>query len=295
MKEAFREHKFYRKSRELLGHIDAILSRYMAQGYRLTVRQTFYQLVAQDLIPNSQKEYDRVQAVLKNGREAGQIDWDAIEDRTRETVAGSHWESPADIIDAAAASFRLDKWEDQPCHVEVMVEKQALEGILIPVCRSLDVRFSANRGYSSTSLFYDVGKRMGQAGEEGKDLHVLYLGDHDPSGIDMERDLRSRVPLFARQDICVQRLALNIDQVHRYRLPENTAKETDSRYAAYAAEFGPICWELDALEPNVLAELVRTAVARRRDEDLWEEAAAREAAMRNELAQYAADYRESAP
>jgi hypothetical protein len=83
-----------------------------------------------------------------------------------------------------------------------------------------------------------------------------------------------------------------MEQVQHYRPPENFAKDTDSRYGAYVAQFGPACWELDALEPRVLAELVTTAVTERRDEDLWEAAVAREAAMRNELAQYAADYRE---
>src|SRR6185369_10539864 len=112
---------------------------YRRQGYRLSLRQLYYQLVARALIENSEKSYKNIGNLVSDARQAGLIDWDMIEDRGRETVSVSHWDSPADIVRSAAYSFRIDKWADQPWHVEVMVEKDALSGVLGPVCRRLDI------------------------------------------------------------------------------------------------------------------------------------------------------------
>lgn len=291
MKEAFIDHQFRRKSQALIDTANEILDRYQSLGYRLTLRQLYYQFVTLNAVENSERSYKNLGDLVSKARQAGLIDWEMIEDRSRETVAVPHWGSPADIVEAAARSFRLDKWEEQPHHVEVMVEKQALEGILIPVCRELDIVFSANKGYTSTTVFKEAGDRLRDAFDAGKEGVVLYLGDHDPSGIDMTRDAIDRLTLFARQPICVKRLALNIDQVRLYQPPPNPAKEEDARFRSYKTQFGDVSWELDALDPAVLGDLVRNAVLELRDEVLWLEAVARENSMRDELQQYAADYR----
>lgn len=106
-----------------------------------------------------------------------------IRDRGRPTVWYSHWNNPADRIEQAARNYQIDKWADQPAYVEVMVEKQALEGVLIPVCTELDIRFTANKGYSSSSAMYETAKRFVAAYSADKDCFVLYLGDHDPSAL----------------------------------------------------------------------------------------------------------------
>jgi hypothetical protein len=179
----------------------------------------------------------------------------------------------------------------QPCHVEVMVEKDALSGILEPVCRDLHVRFTANKGYSSSSAMYETGKRIANAiilG--GRNVHVFYLGDHDPSGIDMTRDNRERLAMFSDRTIEIHRLALNYDQVEQWSPPENPAKETDSRYQAYADQFGESSWELDAVEPRTLADLVREGIEDLIDKDQWDEVMQEEERMRNELESFADEY-----
>lgn len=291
MREAFVHQEFAAKSRDLIRQANTILTEYAQQGYRLTLRQLYYQFVSRALLDNNQKNYKRLGEVLNNARLAGLVDWDMIEDRGRETTFVSHWDSPADIIETAASSFRIDKWEKQPWHVEVMVEKQALEGVLIPVCRDLDIGFCANKGYSSSSALYETGKRLCRYFDNGKSIMVLYLGDHDPSGIDMTRDIEERLELFSRSSITVKRLALNMDQIDEYSPPENPAKTTDSRYMQYIDRFGYSSWELDALEPRILAGLVRDAVLEVRDEDLWQTAIEREQKMRETLKKYASDYR----
>lgn len=270
MKEKFEEHRFRADAQILLGKINAILADYQRQGYTLSLRQLYYQLVSRDIVENNLRSYKNVGNLVSDGRLAGLIDWAAIEDRGRDYVLPSHWGSPDEIVRAAAQGYAIDKWVDQPIHVEVMCEKDALSGVLEPVCRDLDVGFSANRGYSSSSALYYAGKRMAKARRSGKGNLILYFGDHDPSGMDMTRDVRERLELFSRGPIKTVRMALNMDQVEQYNPPENPAKTTDSRAADYIAQFGESSWELDALEPAVLSELVRSAVAEVRDDDLYQ-------------------------
>lgn len=307
MKETFIEKDFSAEAEALLVHITDILVRYADQGYDLSLRQLYYQLVSADLLPghwadpktgstNNEKSYKKIGIIVSDARLAGRIDWDMIKDRGRETVELSHWDSPADIVRAAAQSFRIDKWENQPNYAEVMVEKQALEGVLIPVCQILDVPFTANKGYSSSSALYEAGKRLSAKIDEGKRAHVFYLGDHDPSGIDMSRDVYERLCLFAGVDargsnIVLHRVALNMDQIEQLHPPENPAKLTDSRAAEYVARFGNSSWELDAIEPAQLSELVRNAVYEIRDLDEWEKDVAKEEKMRADLLKFSKTYK----
>src|SRR5574341_248948 len=293
MKEEFVPHNFSTGSHKTIEIVDGILDEYRAQGFRLSLRQLYYQLVARDYIENSQRSYRNLGSLVSRARQAGLLDWSMIEDRNRETVIPNHWDDPGEIIRTAAAQFRIDKWDNQPYHIEVMVEKDALSGVLQPVCRDLDIGITANKGYSSSSTMYEIGKRLQDIDSYDKRLVVLYLGDHDPSGIDMTRDVEERLTLYGRlgtSDFEVVRVALNYDQVEMWKPPENPAKETDSRFIDYRRRFGESSWELDAVEPRQLADLVRDMVAVRRDDDLWEEAVERERAMRRELEEFAARY-----
>ncbi len=290
MKEQFIDHSFNQASLELIKTANGILNEYAGMGYRLSLRQLYYQLVARDYIENSVKSYKRIGNLISDARLAGLLDWGMIEDRGRETVIPAAWESPAEIIRACADQFRIDRWKGQPCYAEVMVEKDALSGILEPVCRDLHVRFTANKGYSSSSAMYETGKRIHRASQCAEEIHIFYLGDHDPSGIDMTRDIAERLQMFTYGLVDadrVHRLALNWNQVEEWKPPENPAKETDSRYEAYVHEFGGSSWELDAVEPRTLADLVRNGITELIDQDQWGEVAAREEAMRVELAGYA--------
>lgn len=104
---------------------------------------------------------------------------------------------------------------------------------------------------------------------------VLHLGDHDPSGIDMTRDIADRLALFSG-GVEIKRLALNMDQVEQYSPPPNPAKTTDSRYIGYIDLYGDESWELDALEPSVMAGLIEDAVKQLRDDDVYEAVLAEE-------------------
>jgi len=189
----------------------------------------------------------------------------------------SHWTHPSEIIQSAAQSFRIDKWADQEHRPEVWVEKDALVGIVERICRELDIPFLACRGYTSQSEMWSSAMRLQRLADEcGQTPIILHFGDHDPSGIDMTRDITDRLRMFMG-GIEVRRVALNMNQVEEFNPPPNPAKSTDARFSSYLELFGDESWELDALEPAVLVQLITDNVLEMRDEEKWERSVAREA------------------
>lgn len=276
MKIRYLSKHFARKSEEVIDQANVILQQYATQGFDLTLRQLFYQFVARAILPNTQRSYKRLGDIVSNGRLAGLIDWSYLVDRTRQLRGVSHWGTPSDIMNSCAQSFRQDKWRTQPTRVEIWIEKDALVGVLERVCTALDVDYFSCRGYTSQSEMWVAGRRLRQYVANGQEVTILHLGDHDPSGIDMTRDIRDRVSMFAEGRIDVQRIALNMDQVQQYNPPPNPAKITDSRATAYIDEHGPESWELDALDPQTLSNLITGHVEDLRDDDEWEDAVAEE-------------------
>jgi len=272
MKECFREKKFGERAIDIIAKADGLCQDYLSQGFKLTVRQLYYQFVAKNWMKNTPQNYEAFATVISESREGGMLDWDAIEDRGRVTHSIPEYKSLKSYLQHLTEHFRLARWKQQQHYVEVMVEKQALEGVLAPVCEKWGVAFTANKGYSSVSSMYSRGKFIqSQRDVEGKDVHVLYLGDHDPSGLDMSRDVRDRLERYSDGPVDVVRLALNYDQVQRHQLPENPVKMDDSRAAAYREQFGDSSWELDALEPKTLIALVENGVKQFLDMSAWRE------------------------
>lgn len=303
-----------------------IIASYQAQGFRLTLRQLYYRLVAGDLFPddrkwvwtgskwirhpdgtkNAEPNYKFLGDVVSDGRLLGLVDWDAIEDRTRSLSTNSHWAEPVNIVESARDSYLNDLWRWQPVRPEVWVEKDALEGVVQAACKPLDVPFFSCRGYTSQSAMWEAGQRLlgyRQNTVEYKGKHVrrenkpfrqrvliFHLGDHDPSGIDMTRDIQDRLEMFTGIPVEVRRLALNMDQVQKYSPPPNPAKQTDSRFKQYMEEHGDESWELDALEPNVLISLIQANIKSVMDAPRYEEARLIQEHGRKELTSIAEKY-----
>jgi hypothetical protein len=249
----------------------------------LTLRQLYYQFVSRDIIPNTQKSYKNLGSVVNDARLAGLIDWDTIVDRTRELRTLSHWNDPSDIVEACSKQFNIDRWAGQKFRPEVWIEKDALVGVFERICRELDVPLFSCRGYTSQSEMWSAGQRMLGYRRKKQVPVVFHFGDHDPSGKDMSRDIQDRIDLFTGNQLKFERLALNMDQVEEYGPPPNPAKITDSRATAYIAEFGDESWELDALEPAVLAALVREAIQGVVDQNKMDEATAEQERHRETL------------
>jgi hypothetical protein len=267
------EKNFSAKSRTLIEQANEIIDEYQSQGYTLTLRQLYYQFVARDLIANKMTEYKRLGSVINDARLAGLIDWEAIEDRTRNLESLSHWDDPAEIIGACSRQFRYDRWADQSYRVEVWIEKEALAGVFERICNKLDVPYLACRGYMSQSEMWRAAVRLSEYDQE---TIILHFGDHDPSGIDMTRDIQDRLRILDDHGTRVKRVALNMDQVEKYGPPPNPAKITDSRADNYIMRYGDQSWELDALDPKVLEELVETEVDNVMDIELMDKAVDRQ-------------------
>ena len=277
----YKEIAFKQKSLDMIELVNSVIDEYRAQGYELTLRQAYYQLVARGYIENNERSYKNIGSLINDGRLAGLIDWNSITDRTRNLRNRAHWDQPQDVIYSAKYSYLLDKWEGQPNYVEVWVEKDALIDIVGQACRPLDTPHFSCRGYTSQSEMWSAAQRfIRQKNREAR--YIIHLGDHDPSGIDMTRDIQERLEMFGA-DVYVKRVALTMNQVTTYNPPPNPAKITDSRCGKYIDQYGEESWELDALEPQMLVNLIRNEVTALRDDALYQAICEREAQEKGEL------------
>lgn len=267
----YEEKRLGSDSLEIIAKANIIIASYQKQGYDLTLRQLYYQFVSKDWIPNKQREYDRLGRIVSDGRRAGLIDWHAIVDRTRSLKGINHFDSPSEIINVMSDAYHRDKWATQPHRVEVWIEKDALAGVFRRVCNQLDIPYFACRGYPSDSETWAAAQRLLGYVEQGQRPVILHFGDHDPSGIDMTRDIMEKMKLFGAFGVEVRRLALTMDQVNQYSPPPNPAKANDPRFQSYLTEYGDESWELDALEPTVLSSIVSAEVADLVDHDAWDD------------------------
>lgn len=306
-REKIRSTAFRPESLARIQQMSDIIDEYQQQGLTLTARQLYYQCVSRDIIPNTPAEYKKLTALLTDARYAGLVDWDAIEDRGREPNTPSEWPDVEALVKSALAAYRLPRWEGQDTYVELWVEKQALAGVLEPLAREAHATLMVNKGYSSASamkvsaerirkrtiidaealeeLKQELSDYLDELGAEDPEFIaqrvrigklmievlrkpvILYLGDHDPSGEDMVRDIKERLTEFGVYRLEVEKIGLTIAQVKQYNPPPNPAKVEDSRAKAYIAKFGPHSWEVDALPPQVLTQLVRRAFAKYVDKD----------------------------
>lgn len=296
MKYKFREMHMSKANKERLEIINGIIEEYQAEDYVLTLRQLYYQLVTRDVIPNKQSEYAKLSSLLREGRMAGIVDWDAIEDRLRKPSSPSSFKSPKAIMKAAINQYALPRQDGQNTYVEVWVEKDALSGVLKRVTEKYHVPILVNRGYSSVSAMYDSYQRFKAAFERNQEIKILYLGDYDPSGIDMIRDIRDRILEFFMGEYQVERedaewefrftvkpIALTRQQIIDHNPPPNPAKTTDPRAKDFIEKHGDTSWEVDALRPEVLNNLLNEAILENIDEDVFNNVVRNEQADKDKL------------
>lgn len=267
---AYEPRNFTAVQTELIGKANAVIAKFETQGYDMTVRQIYYQLVTVNAVLNTPTSYQSVSRLLSDARLAGLVSWTAIDDRLRQLRGMDYNDDPGQALKACAGGYQLDKWIDQPCRVEVLVEKDALSSVVGRICNELGIDYIVCKGYSSMSSLWRTGRRYMSYITKGQRPIVLHLGDHDPSGIDMTRDNERRISMFAGTPIQVIRLALNMPQIKQYGPPPNPAKLSDSRAEGYIQKYGYDSWELDALAPDVIHSLIRDAVLQFRDEKRWD-------------------------
>lgn len=284
---------------------EVILNEYARQGFTMTLRQLYYQFVARDLFPedrrwrrlptgkfvrdpdgtkNANPNYKWMGGIVNDARLAGYIDWKMMEDLTRKLEERANWLNPTQLMWAAQRQFHTDWWENQTHRPEIWIEKDALTGVIKPTCRKLDVPYFSCRGYSSQSAMWEAGQRMIRHMENDQVPYIFHLGDHDPSGMDMSNDIFKRLDLFlghegyySYEDWHFKRIALSMDQINELNPPSDPAKLSDSRGAKYIEQYGGRSWELDALSPTAMSEIITDAISEITDFEELEAAQALEA------------------
>lgn len=250
-----------KKRRALIEHIDEIVSEYAEKGMRITVRQVYYQCVARKILDNNKDQYQKISDVIADGRLAGLLDWDMIEDRTRYKRENAHWESPQQIIKAAADQYRIDTRSTQPYYIEAWIKKDSLVSILEQTCSKLDIPCFSCRGFPSITALHEAANRF----RDKANAVILYAGDHDPSGLKIPKVIDERLRLF-NVNTQIQRIGLTLEQIRELNLPPFYAKEKDNNFKEYYESTGLTqAWELDALPPDKLSSIFEEAVAQLTD------------------------------
>jgi hypothetical protein len=329
MRTKFRNFKLSNSNVEKLNMINSIIKEYQQEGYKLTLRQLYYQLVSRDIIPNKQSEYSKLSKLLKEGRMSGVVDWEAIEDRLRVPFIPYSNTSPTQAIEDAIDQYRLNRQRNQQVYLEVWVEKDALSGVLRRITSKYHINLLVNRGYGSVTAIHDAYTRFSNQIRKGNKVKILYLGDHDPSGIDMIRDIKERImemlmqldgisllenkygevfhrneefqnwneekyddddffydeevrvleesgeyvwrydKAYIKDSFNVEAIALTTEQIKTYNPPPNPAKVTDPRAKDYIKKFGRVSWEVDALNPKTLNQILTNSIENNIDLDLF--------------------------
>ena len=268
MKEIFKETNFRQDSLNLISHCDEVVRDYLQQGLKLTLRQLYYQLVTKNIIKNEERSYKNLSTLVSDARLSGMLDWEAIEDRIRVPVIPSEWSNIQDLVDSALYSYRLPRWKTQENYVELWVEKDALAGVLRPLAHQYHVPMMVNRGYSSQSAMYEASKRYLSQADNKFNRVILYLGDFDPSGEDMVRDIGDRMQVFGcGAEFEIRKIALTLEQVKKYNPPPNPAKHKDPRSKEFISKYGASSWEVDAINPTELRKIIKKEIESYIDKD----------------------------
>lgn len=180
----------------VIGNIQTIIADYRRQGYVLTLRQLYYQLVSANAIINHDSCYKKLSAILDDCRYSGTVDWAAIEDRGRVPYIPFWVNNVAEGLDVIKNQYRVNRQQGQENYIELWTEKDALSGILKRVTSKYHIQLVVNKGYTSSSAIHVAYQRFAEAILNGQKVKLLYFGDHDPSGLDMVRDITDRLMLF---------------------------------------------------------------------------------------------------
>ena len=184
----------------------------------------------------------------------------------RNTQADS-WTGLADYGDAVRECYRKNLWAEMPDHVEIFVEKDAIAGVIQPVTAEFDVSLNVCRGYASLSF---IGEIASQWSRIEKPIFAYYLGDFDPSGFDIERDLREKLERYSGRSFFWAHLGVMGSDFELFDLIELPVKKGDKRSRAFRDEHGDCCSELDALPPTELRRRVNDAIQSHIDQSRWE-------------------------
>lgn len=246
--------------------------------YPLTVRNLYYRMVSAGLIDKTQAEYKNVTVRLCGEmREAGEIPWDRIVDETRLMRKPDSYDNLHDALQSMQNFYRRDFWNEQDVYVEVWCESDSVAGMIIDETSRFDVPLMSARGFASKSFLWSTAQKIQSV---GKPAHLVYVGDYDPSGLHIDRNIEEGIRRYAPDaEIHFERIAITPEQIQEFDLPSRPPKKGDSRAKGFNGE----CVETEALEPAILRQIVRDAIEVHIDAEAYERVQLVEAAERETL------------
>lgn len=286
--------KVVMKKEDVIARVKEVIGQYKI---RLTLRQIYYRLVSSQFIPPTRSGYVRLSKILVYARLKGLIPIDAMVDRTRRSIGGDYeyhnheqyFNDSFDYFKNCQDYYNLPFWLKQLHYIEVWLEKDALSSLFNEVTKKYHVKIVPVRGYSSVTFLYEACKRLKkiQTEQKEKEIVVLFFGDFDPSGLDIERVVLEYLEKFG-VDLGVQferfsRVALNLEHVQNYQLPPNPTKKADPRAETYISQYGDVCWELDAIEPLELQRILGDSIVKYLDKSILAERNEKQERLREEI------------
>jgi hypothetical protein len=245
-----------------------VAAQLVEEQHPITLRGLLYQVVSAGWLPSTdRKPYSRLGRIMTTLREKGAVPFSWIVDNIRSTAKPSSWTGLADFADSVKECYRKDFWAELPDYVHVIVEKDAIAGVLAPTTNEYDVALSPVRGYVSLSFAHEIASTWNRI---DKPIYAFYLGDFDPSGFDLERDLKEKLTRYCTRSFQWQRLGVNLEDFDTFNLIRLEPKKKDKRYKRFVAEHGESCAELDAIPATVLRERVEQAITAHIDLWKWE-------------------------
>ncbi|OPX33821.1 MAG: hypothetical protein B1H12_11195 [Desulfobacteraceae bacterium 4484_190.2] len=256
-----------KKSLELLVQVQKIIRSY---DFALTLRQIYYQLVAKQIIPNQQRFYKKLSRLCVIGRDEGILPEDAFADRLRQVDRLASYHDLADYMATVGVAYRKNKWENQNSYIEIWTEKDALRDVLSEITYAYDVNLMVVRGQVSRTAIFESYERFAENLERGKNCHLYYAGDFDPSGLSIFNSLKERIRQYGTdgERITFERIALTPEQIDAYNLPSDPGKQSDPNYKRFVSEYGDSVVELDSLPPEALRDIVRNCIEKHIDQVL---------------------------
>jgi hypothetical protein len=236
----------------------------------ITVRGAFYRAVSAGLFPGTDhKHYGAAQRMILKLRRCDCVSYGKIVDSTRRRFRPSSWNGISDFMETVASAYRLDFWTRQKTHVEVFVEKDAMSGVLEPVTKELNVNLNVTRGFCSETMVMDIAQCWNQI---TKPIQVYYLGDHDPAGLDIERDLRKKLSQMCGRAFDWERLAVTAQDFFDTEVIGFPVKKAAARikWEPYVNQFGDRCVEVDAINPGDIRDRLKAAIESHIDMAEWE-------------------------
>lgn len=247
----------------------------------MTLRQLFYRLVSAEIVNNARSDYQKLSRITSRARERGEIPFEWIVDRSRPEIEPYVFDNPQQYLKSVSHGYARDHWQDQPAYVEIWTEKDSLTGSIEDVTLELGVPVRVGRGFVSVSRAHEIAERFQ---EIFKPITVFYLGDHDPSGRNIETEIRDRVRSYGSGPFHMRRLAIHARDIIKFHLPPLRVKPTDSRAASFREKYGNECVEVDALPPTELRKRIKDAVEALMDMDKWNRARGVEKAEQKSIA-----------